>query len=174
MKYDYYAKKLEALWLRRKWWILGVGVLVSASAIVANIMLDTPESRIKKALIEYHQAKGQTVEIKDLSFRAVSANLPDSIRLSKHQSAGKRYFDLAIKWVNLENSQMSKRFEDSAVINYAQADVIIKLLESRGKPDNTFTRCFYKAFVTTNSEQFTDTVDVILNKELNVVWPDKK
>lgn len=39
MKYDFYFKKLEAFWQRRKWWIVSVSVAVIACGIASNIYL---------------------------------------------------------------------------------------------------------------------------------------
>lgn len=171
MKYDYYAKKLEALWLRRKWWILGVGVLVSASAIVANIMLDTPESRIKKALIEYHQAKGQTVEIKDLSFRAVSPAWPDSM-LREYWYGRHDFFIKQARFnLGLYGPDSTARFHDSLDMVEAKAHSFDARIDSLSKTPATLTKCDYVAVIKKQSEQYTDTLSVVLNNSLFVVWP---
>lgn len=200
MKYDYYAKKLEALWLRRKWWIVGVFALVVAAGAVAEFWPQSPEDKIKSALVDYHKAKGQKAEIKDLSFREVSAAYPDSLRLtaaSEHFSrCGKTY----LSWLNLTNTtkqmlavtksdtafykenyesqfyyaQEASKYKDSLNLIEAECHRLDSAFEAAKNIRLTFTKCNYVAKITASSESHTDTLMIVLNDKLNVVWPDKK
>lgn len=77
MKYDYYAKKLEALWLRRKWWILGVGMMVVLIGL-SQYGKHRSVSDVFRARVESHLSNFNGSHDKLEAYIKATMNDPDS------------------------------------------------------------------------------------------------
>lgn len=166
-----FFQNVAAFWQRRKWWIIGVIMLIIAAGIVANILPDTPEDRIKNAIVDYHKAKGQKVEIKELTFRSVSPAYPDSMTREYWYSRHAFFIKEARLVLSIYGADSTGRLHDSLDFVEAKAHSFDSRIDSLAKLPGTFTKCDYVALISNNSERYLDTLTVTFDERMNAVWP---
>ena len=174
MKYDYFQKRLEALYLRFKVWFWVAGALIAVAAAASFFLNRGPEADIKRAIAEYHRSRGERIDIQSISFFPVSPGLPDSLRLNENKANAQRLLDLAIKSVRIGAESRAANYRDSAEYYIGiVSDIEKRIMSSRGtqKP-HQFTRCQYRATVTTENAKQTGDFDIILDESRAKVWPD--
>lgn len=132
----------------------------------------TKSSQVKTAISEYHAKKGQSINVKSVDFRLCSEHAPDSLNWLRFATLCNEKSDFAIQllYSNGERSKIDS-LKTLAAQYHAKADSITTKIRGQ-KGNKSFTRCNYIATITTNKEQFTDTLTVILNDKMKVVWPD--
>ena len=134
------------------------------------LVLHKTSNPVAAAIVEYHSQKHQTVKIKSIGYRQCSEYAPDSLRFFAIANKALSYGKEASQYYNTR-----KECDSLLTLKYQLWPKALSLqsnLKSKGKGRDIFTRCNYIATITTDKEQFTDTLTVILNDKMRVAWPD--
>lgn len=205
MKYDFYFQRLEALWQRRKRWIVGLAFLVVGIGVATRIWPKSQEEKIKYAISKWHKGKGQALSLEILDFKLVDGTYIDSVILENIQKKREHYEKWYKKWsgmareayitkISIESgaarrndilvSKARETYSEIESDKQKMLDSTMLMLDSlktlnerisanKGKIPQ-LTRCTYIANIRTATERYTDTLTVVLDDKLNVVWPDRK